>query len=53
LPIGVLNGGRFFLGIDEEGEIFLVETWVASFGRMPAALDNLISGVRPVVACEG
>jgi len=52
-PIGVLDGGRFFLGIDEEDEIFLVETWVASFGRMPAALENLISRVRPVVISEG
>jgi hypothetical protein len=25
-PIGVLDMGRYFLGIDEEGEVYLVET---------------------------
>ena len=52
-PIGVLDGGRYFLGIDENGEIYLIETWVASFGRMPEAMNNLIKGVRPVVISEG
>jgi hypothetical protein len=52
-PIGVLDSGRFFLGIDEYSEIYLVETWIASFGRMPDALDNLIRGVRPAVVREG
>ncbi|MEU6520848.1 SUKH-3 domain-containing protein [Streptomyces sp. NPDC046978] len=46
-PLGELDHGRFFLGIDEGSEIYLVETWVASFGRMPHALDNLILGVMP------
>ncbi|HEY5397174.1 MAG TPA: SUKH-3 domain-containing protein [Trebonia sp.] len=50
-PIGVHDRGRFFLGIDGESGILLVETWVASFGRMPTALENLISGVRPVDLC--
>lgn len=45
--------GRYFLGIDEQSEIYLIETWVASFGRMPQAMDNLISGVRPTVISEG
>ncbi len=52
-PIGVLDMGRYFLGIDEQSEIYLIETWVASFGRMPQAMDNLISGVRPTVISEG
>jgi hypothetical protein len=52
-PIGVLDMGRYFLGIDEHSEIYLIETWVASFGRMPQAMDNLISGVRPTVISEG
>lgn len=52
-PIGVLDMGRYFLGIDEQSEIYLIETWVASFGRMPQAMDNLISGVRPTVIGEG
>lgn len=44
-PLGALDRGRFFLGIDEVSEIYLVETWVASFGTMPQALENLILGV--------
>ncbi|MCZ1019630.1 hypothetical protein [Streptomyces noursei] len=36
-----------FLGIDEGSEIYLVESWVASFGPMPHALENLILGVIP------
>ncbi|MFJ5050523.1 SUKH-3 domain-containing protein [Streptomyces sp. NPDC088719] len=46
-PIGELDHGRFFLGIDEATEIYLVETWVASFGPMPEALENLILGMAP------
>lgn len=46
-PLGELDDGRFFLGIDEGSEIWLVETWVASFGPMPHALENLILGVMP------
>ncbi|MFJ8085288.1 SUKH-3 domain-containing protein [Streptomyces sp. NPDC096205] len=46
-PLGELDHGRFFLGIDEGSEIYLVETWVASFGAMPHALENLIVGVMP------
>ncbi|MFE4581939.1 SUKH-3 domain-containing protein [Streptomyces chartreusis] len=46
-PLGELDHGRFFLGVDEGSEIYLVETWVASFGPMPHALENLILGVMP------
>ncbi|WP_063760012.1 SUKH-3 domain-containing protein [Streptomyces sclerotialus] len=46
-PLGELDHGRCFLGIDEGSEIYLVEAWVASFGPMPHALENLISGVMP------
>ncbi|MFD7513330.1 SUKH-3 domain-containing protein [Streptomyces niveus] len=52
-PVGVHDGGRFFLGIDEHGELYLVETWVASFGRMPEAMSNLILGVQPTVIDDG
>lgn len=47
-PLGELDQGRFFLGIDEQAEVYLVETWVASFGRMPVAMENLLSGVMPI-----
>lgn len=46
-PLGELDHGRFFLAIDEVHEIYLVETWVASFGPMPQALENLVLGVAP------
>ena len=46
-PIGELDRGRFFLGISEVGEVFLVETWVASFGIGDAALESLVLGVMP------
>lgn len=46
-PLGELDHGRFFLGIDEDSEICLVETWVATFGPMPHALAHLILGVMP------
>ncbi|MFB7336024.1 SUKH-3 domain-containing protein [Streptomyces adustus] len=46
-PLGELDHGRFFLGIDEDSEIYLVEAWVASFGSMPHALENLVLGVMP------
>ncbi|KPI01945.1 SUKH-3 immunity protein [Actinobacteria bacterium OK074] len=52
-PVGVHDGGRFFLGIDEDSELYLVEAWVASFGRMPEAMSNLILGVQPLVIDDG
>ncbi|WP_327360112.1 MULTISPECIES: SUKH-3 domain-containing protein [unclassified Streptomyces] len=52
-PLGELDHGRFFLGIDEVGVIYLVETWVASFGPMPHAMENLVLGVVPRRIDEG
>ncbi|MGW1910417.1 SUKH-3 domain-containing protein [Streptomyces sp. NPDC002076] len=46
-PIGELDEGRFFLGIDEGGEICLIETWVATFGRAQEALEKLVLGIAP------
>ncbi|MEU5334215.1 SUKH-3 domain-containing protein [Streptomyces asoensis] len=46
-PLGELDHGRFFLGIDEAGVVHLVETWVAGFGPMPDAMENLVLGVAP------
>ncbi|MBP0450991.1 SUKH-3 domain-containing protein [Kitasatospora sp. RG8] len=46
-PIGELDGGRFFLGIDENSEIYLIETWVATFGPAQEALERLILGIAP------
>lgn len=52
-PLGELDHGRFFLGIDERSEIYLVETWVASFGSMPHSLEDLLLGVMPRRIDEG
>ncbi|RKE21617.1 SUKH-3 domain-containing protein [Streptomyces sp. TLI_171] len=46
-PIGELDHGRFLLGMDEQGEVYLVESWIATFGPMPAAMEKLILGYRP------
>ncbi|WP_192583719.1 SUKH-3 domain-containing protein [Streptomyces albicerus] len=46
-PLGELDEGRHFLGIDEFSEIYLVELRVGSFGRMPEAMENLVLGVMP------
>ena len=47
-PIGVFGGLRYFLGIDEHAEIYLIETEVRSFGRMPEAMDAIVQGRMPV-----
>lgn len=48
VPVGELDRGRFFLGLDETSELYLVETFVATFGQMPVALERLVRGVMPV-----
>jgi hypothetical protein len=51
-PIGLLDRGRFLLGISETSEIFLVETWVATFGVGDAGLEHLVLGVMPKIVAE-
>lgn len=46
-PIGQYDLGRYFLGIGSDEEIYLVETWVATFGRVPEAIPRLVLGIRP------
>ncbi|WP_051942544.1 SUKH-3 domain-containing protein [Streptacidiphilus rugosus] len=46
-PIGELDDGRFFLCIDETGEIYLVGMWIATFGPAQDALEKLALGVAP------
>jgi hypothetical protein len=46
-PLGELDHGRFFLGIDERGEIYLVADWLARFGSGDAGLECLILGYMP------
>ncbi|MGA5299359.1 SUKH-3 domain-containing protein [Nucisporomicrobium flavum] len=49
-PIGVLAGDTHSwanLGLDEHGEMYAVIDGLATFGRMPAALDRLVLGYMP------
>ena len=48
-PIGELDLGRYFLGIDETGLIYLVADWLAEFGVGHDGIENLILGVAPNV----
>ncbi|WP_406511174.1 SUKH-3 domain-containing protein [Streptomyces sp. NBC_00161] len=47
-PLGELDHGHAFLGLDEQGELYVVASWLARFGRMPEAMENLVLGVMPV-----
>jgi hypothetical protein len=46
-PIGEIDYGRYLLGIDQNTEVYVVETWIANFGPMPTAMENLVLGVKP------
>ncbi|MFJ2748819.1 SUKH-3 domain-containing protein [Streptomyces sp. NPDC087297] len=47
-PLGDLDHGHAFLGLDERGELYVVVNWLARFGRMPEAMENLVLGVMPI-----
>ncbi|MFE3073816.1 SUKH-3 domain-containing protein [Streptomyces sp. NPDC059247] len=47
-PVGELDHGHAFLGLDENGELYVVSSWLARFSRVPEALENLVLGVMPV-----
>ncbi|MBL1072871.1 SUKH-3 domain-containing protein [Nocardia sp. 2] len=47
-PVGELDSGRYFLGMSESGDLYLVADWLASFGKIPDALESLILGKSPV-----
>ena len=46
-PLGELDRGRFFLGIDEHAMIYLVIDWLASFAPGDAGLIALCQGTAP------
>ncbi|MFI2485881.1 SUKH-3 domain-containing protein [Promicromonospora kroppenstedtii] len=52
VPVGVLDHGRFFLGLDERSELYVVEGFVSTFGPMPLAMDRLVLGVMPEAVDE-
>ncbi|MEV0272865.1 SUKH-3 domain-containing protein [Hamadaea sp. NPDC050747] len=45
-PVGDLDD-RYLLGLDEDSTLYLVATWLATFGRLPQALDALVLGYAP------
>lgn len=47
-PLGELDHGHAFLGLDEQGELYVVANWLARLGRMPDAMENLVLGVMPI-----
>ncbi|WP_084534936.1 SUKH-3 domain-containing protein [Nocardia yamanashiensis] len=47
-PVGELDSGRYFLGVAESSELYLVADWLGSFGRLPEALEAVILGRAPV-----
>ncbi|MGW2044480.1 SUKH-3 domain-containing protein [Streptomyces sp. NPDC001858] len=45
LPLGEV-GTEFFLGIDEDGVLYLLAAWAFRLGPSDEALENLIRGVK-------
>lgn len=45
-PLGELDDGRYFLGIDEESRIYIVIDWVSRFRAGDDALEDLILGME-------
>lgn len=46
-PVGELGQGEFFLGIDEEGAVYLLAARAFRHGPADAALEHLVTGVAP------
>lgn len=42
VPIGVVGPNRQCLGIDEHGEVYLVDEHLATYGRVPRAIEALV-----------
>ncbi|WP_422753326.1 SUKH-3 domain-containing protein [Micromonospora sp. WMMD708] len=51
-PLGELDDGRYFVGIDESSSIYLVADWLGHFGEGMHGLESLILGVAPEVVCD-
>jgi hypothetical protein len=44
-PIGELDHGRFSLGIDEDGFLYLVSNFMRKFGAGESGMEDLLLGV--------
>ncbi|MGW3360279.1 SUKH-3 domain-containing protein [Streptomyces bungoensis] len=47
-PVGEFGVGDFFLGIDEEGVLYLLAAWAFRLGKSDEGLESLIKGVKGV-----
>jgi hypothetical protein len=52
-PIGEFGHGRFFLALDQVGDIYLVADWIAHFGPSQEALEKLALGTAPDAIRDG
>jgi hypothetical protein len=46
-PVGFFKQDVFRLAIDEDSVVYLVSSWLASYGPMPRAMERLVLGHRP------
>lgn len=46
VPIGELDQGRYFLGISDSAELFVVADWISSLGTGDEGLERLIRGIE-------
>ncbi|MFJ5989734.1 SUKH-3 domain-containing protein [Lentzea sp. NPDC092896] len=51
-PLGELDHGRFYLGMDEHGAVYDVTDTVAFYGVGDAGLESLVLGVMPAMPEE-
>jgi NAD(P)-dependent dehydrogenase (short-subunit alcohol dehydrogenase family) len=51
-PVGFFRREVFHLAIDEESVIYLVTSWLATYGPVPRALERLVLGYKPQLIRE-
>ncbi|RJQ70245.1 hypothetical protein D5S17_29500 [Pseudonocardiaceae bacterium YIM PH 21723] len=47
MPLGELDGGRYFLGIDSDGNIYVMSDWIARYGKLDEGLEAILTGIQP------
>lgn len=53
-PVGSIKQEMFHLAIDEESVVYLVSSWLATYGPAPRAVGRLVLGHRPrTIRSEG
>ncbi|WP_436775183.1 SUKH-3 domain-containing protein [Yinghuangia sp. YIM S09857] len=51
-PIGAIDGGRYFLAIDELSEVYVIVNFMARCGQPHMALEGLVRGIAPEYLTE-